>query len=394
MTKTPERYQYPSPSFAPYWDCGRGAKLLSKIQSIPQKEEMDQRIPDYFKVDELADKAVAETFLVLGFEKAMELYQTAFTDTFPHESFPASSALIQTMEQTPAWLDRTLLEFGSMLCQRSGSLGLMILRNYSLMGGYESAAINKPLIYTGALKKGAAKRLRETTEFWLQIVGPDAFEKKIILRYALQTRLIHAYSRYSILTRTDWNSDHWGVPLNEWDMIATNLGFSLVYLDGLRAMGFDPTPQEVTGLFHFWKYLGYLIGITPEKLPVTEEEAIRALYLWTMNQPPADTDTIALAQALMEEPNQSPFPRYTWQKKLVRWIHLGYNAHFLGETSCKNLGLPYSSARFFIRSQRNRNARKEFQTLRSSIYYMRSVDRNRKTQEKIVKLFFKFKASK
>jgi hypothetical protein len=27
------------------------------------------------------------------------------------------------------------------------------------MGGFESAAINKPLIFTGALKTGAAKRL-------------------------------------------------------------------------------------------------------------------------------------------------------------------------------------------------------------------------------------------
>jgi hypothetical protein len=157
-------------------------------------------------------------------------------------------------------------------------------------------------------------------------------------------------------------------------------------------MGFDPTPQEVTGLFHFWKYLGTLLGIPGEQLPETEEKAIEQLYLWTMNQPAADADTVSLAQALMEEPLHSPFPRFKWQKRLVRYIHLGYNAYFLGETSCANLGLPYSKARFIIRNQKNRQQRKEFQTLRSSIYYLRSVDRNRKTQEKIVKQFFKFKA--
>lgn len=390
----PQRFQFPSPSFQPYWENGRGKKMLSKLPNLPNEKEISALIPHYFEVDELADKVIQETFIAVGFEQAMKLFQTAFTGNFPIDQFPNSAQLIAEMEAVPEWFDRTLLEFGSLLCQRSGSLGLMVLRNYCLMGGYESAAINKPLVYTGALKKGAAKRLRETTEFWLQVVGPDAYEAKTIHRYCLQTRLMHAYSRYMILKETDWHNDLWGKPLNQWDMVATNLGFSLVYMDGLRAMGFDPTPQEVTGLFHFWKYLGTLLGIPGELLPETEEKAIEQLYAWTMNQPAADKDTVSLAQALMEEPLHSPFPRFKWQKRIVRLIHLGYNAYFLGENSCQNLGLPYSKARFIIRNQKNRQQRKEFQTLRSSIYYLRSVDRNRKTQEKIVKLFFKFKASK
>ncbi len=45
------------------------------------------------------------------------------------------------------------------------------------MGGYESSAINKPLIYTQALKKGAAKRMAETVEFWVHVTGEDAMQR-------------------------------------------------------------------------------------------------------------------------------------------------------------------------------------------------------------------------
>ena len=76
---------------------------------------------------------------------------------------------------------------------------------------------------------------------------------------------------------------------------------------------------------------------------------------------------------------------------MVRKIHLGYNAYFLGENSCKNLGLPYAPTRFFIRNQVKRQLRREMYTLSSSVQYLRSVNRNRKTQERIVKRFFKLK---
>lgn len=57
----------------------------------------------------------------------------------------------------PSWLDEKIMQAGAEFCQRAGIFILVTLRNYSFMGGYESAAINKPLIFTGALKAGSAK---------------------------------------------------------------------------------------------------------------------------------------------------------------------------------------------------------------------------------------------
>lgn len=388
-----ERIHIPSPSFATFWEKGRGNAMLQKLNSLPDLKHIENLIPLYFQADCLADSAVEETYIPLGFTAGQNQFLHAFEKPFNSATHPNSTALLEEIQTIPGWFDSNLYNAGIELCQRSGTAGLMVLRNYALMGGYESAAINKPLIYTGALKKGAAKRLRETTEFWLQVVGPMAFENKLLHRYALQTRLIHSYSRVMIKKHSDWDTNCWGEPLNTWDMVATNLGFSLVFLDGLRALGFKPTETEVKGLFHFWKYMGYLLGIPVGLLPNTEIEAIEALYLWTMNQPGGDSDTQALARALMEEPLESPFPKYSWQKWLVKKMHLGYNAHFLGKTSCTNLGLPYSGFRHVVKFQESIQKIKERKIIRSTLKRQQEIAKNRKKQEEIVALFYAIKST-
>lgn len=388
-----ERIYIPSPSFQTFWEEGRGIVMLKTLNNQPDLNQIESFNALYSQVDDLADNAVEETFIPLGFTAGQNRFFTAFETPFDTNTHPNSALLLEEISTQPSWFNQTSFNAGIELCQRSGTAGLMVLRNYALMGGYESAAINKPLIYTGALKKGAAKRLRETTEFWLQVVGPNAFETKTLHRYALQTRLIHAYSRYMIKKHSDWNSEVWGEPLNTWDMIATNLGFSLVFLDGLRALGFIPSEAEINGLFHFWKYMGYLLGIPTELLPNSETEAIEALYLWTMNQPGADADTVALAQALMHEPIESPFPKYNWQKWLVKQMHLGYSAHFLGKNSCSNLGLPYSRFRWIVQLEEKIRRNKEHKLLRSTEYRLKAIQKNRKKQEEIVDLFYSIKAT-
>src|SRR5690606_6136957 len=120
-------------------------------------------------------------------------------------SIESVNQLFKSVKNEPIWLDKDLLEAGSALCRRAGASSLIVLRDYCLMGGYESAAINKPLIYTGALKKGAIKRLSETLEFWVNITDSGALEKDSIgFKSVIKTRLIHSYSRVAILNNLNW----------------------------------------------------------------------------------------------------------------------------------------------------------------------------------------------
>lgn len=386
--KTPSRFFYPSPGFTRYWNEGHGKKLAQKIErKFPSEQEIEAKIPWLFEVDELADKVIREVMIPNGYHQTYEWINQGLQGN----ASGIPQILIQLLEfsiEIPDWLDTKKVEIGAKLCRRSGTRGFMVLRNYCLMGGYESSAINKPLIFTGALKKGAAKRTTETTDFWVKVVGERAFENPMIgIRECILIRLMHSYARVSILNDPTWKREDWGDPLNQWDMIATNLGFSLVFLDGIRSLGVNVKPQEAEGLFQLWKYIGYLMGIPANLLPESEEDAILELYAWTITQPPADADTQELARALMLEPYASNFPPRQWQKKRAVQIHLAYNYFFLGAESCKAMGLPVKRWSIFPATLKSITKLEEWYFNSSEKAFEKGVIKRRTQQEKVAKLY-------
>jgi len=338
----PQRYRTNTSSFAHYWRQGIGLKLLAKLAEKPQLKNADQYIPYLFQYDEAGDHLVKALHLGLGFGQGQRIVDSYLQD--PQIVAPEYRAVIEQffahIEIEPSWLNWDLLQKGLELSQRSGLSGLIALRDYCLMGGYESAAINKPLIYTGALKKGSVKRLADTVDFWVNITGNNALKYGAIgFNSIIKTRMIHSFARVNILKATDWDSTKWGMPLNTWDMLATNLGFSLVYLVGIRRLGIGVLKEEIDGLFHLWKYIGYLLGIPLNIIPENEEQAIEALYYWTMTQADGDADSKALAHALQQEPIDAHYPTTKFGRKMMREIHLFYNHYLLGNYSCNLLRL-------------------------------------------------------
>lgn len=178
---------------------------------------------------------IKELYLKLGFNAANNVVKNALEQGI--QSIPNAPLslvnLFNQLDNAPKWLDWNKIDRGSDFCRRSSEFGLLVLRNFCLMGGYESSAINKPLVFTGALHKGATKRLEDTTAFWLNVTEDNAlFRKNKGFKEILKVRLLHAYTRIMILNESEWDSSLWGIPLNSWDMLATNLGFSIVFLEG------------------------------------------------------------------------------------------------------------------------------------------------------------------
>lgn len=395
-TKVPTRFQMPSPGFHRYWYQGNGKKQLAKLDHIPNSEEIENQTGLLWEYDALADEVVQDIFVKMGFRAGGMLLEKVLNEGINSvpEAPPSLKRMFAEIEPTPEWVDWDLLETGAAFCRRTGAFSLLVLRNYCLMGGYESAAINKALVFTGALKKGAAKRMAETIEFWVDVTGENTLNRfEIGFKSAIKVRLMHAYARVSILKMPDWENEKWGIPINTWDMVATNLGFTLPFLDGLRNLGFRPSQKEVNGLFHLWKYLGFLMGIPLQHLANTEKEAIASLYQWTISQPPGDADTQALAEALMNEPLTASFPKYGWQKKLLINTHLGYSFFFLGKESCQSMGLPETFFRHFPTLHGFFNRINESLISKSKMLRQRSLRMGRKRQEKIKSLFLKGHAS-
>ncbi|MGN6645165.1 MAG: oxygenase MpaB family protein [Cytophaga sp.] len=340
------RIQYPSPGFSQHWKEPAGRNMLKKIGTIPSEADIHAFNTLYLKCDTQADQVVNDLFAGMGHKQGHALLDALLEEGLQAvPEIPASLRELYTNACIlPSWVDAALLQKGAEYCQRTGLYALITLRNYSLMGGYESAAINKPLIFTGALKAGPAKRLAETVAFWVDVTGDHALKPGAVgFNAAIRVRIIHALARYYTRKSPDWSDDQWGIPVNEGDMVATYLGFSLVFLEGLYMLGYRPSEEEMKGVFHLWKYIGHLIGIDYTLLPETEEEAIQSLYKWTMTQPPADADTIALAHALKDAPLTATFPEKLWQKKILVKIYLGFNYFYLGNHACKRMFLPWTT---------------------------------------------------
>ena len=342
MSNQPYRYKINTSSFAHYWNEGIGVELLQKLGYKPDLAIAEKLIPYLYEWDRLGDQLVLDIHDNKGFVQGnASLSSYLKAEKLPNDEQNIWFNFFEKIEIQPEWLDKEKLKYGAELSRRSGLSALIVLRDYCLMGGYESAAINKPLIYTGALKKGAVKRLTDTVNFWVHITKENGLDRNSEgFRQIFLTRIIHSYSRINILKHTDWDSNKWGIPINIWDMLATNLGFSLVFLVGLRKIGLQPSEEEIDGLFHFWKYVGYLLGIPLELLPENEDEAIEALYLWTMTQHEGDEDSRLLAEALQQEPLFANYPKNKLMRMMMREVHLFYNYFLLGDYSCKILGLP------------------------------------------------------
>ncbi|MGE8377666.1 MAG: oxygenase MpaB family protein [Sphingobacterium sp.] len=389
--KKPERYKINTTSFSYYWTKGIGAKLLDKLPNKPNLADADQYIPLLYQYDEACDRLVEHLHLKIGFTKGQQLIRDYLQGKAIESIYDKLiSDFMNTLTIEPQWLDWQKVQQGIALSQRSGLTGLIVLRDYCLMGGYESSAINKPLIFTGALKKGAVKRLTETVTFWVDITADQALRKGGIgFEAILLTRCIHSFARLNILKHGDWDTDKWGIPLNMWDMLATNLGFSLVYLIGLKQMKFNLLESEINGIMHLWKYIGSLLGIPLDLLPDTEEEAIKALYYWTMTQKEGDQDSIALARALMEEPVHAAYPTSKFGRKLMREVHLYYNNYLLGNYSCNLLGLEKTTIGKIAYFNILKNKKENSQILKDEVR-QQQIRKGRKVHEGVKQIYLKY----
>ena len=123
-------------------------------------------------------------------------------------------------------------------------------------------------------------------------------------------------------------------------MIATYTGFSLVLMQGLKKLSVKISEEEEQGVFHLWKYIGYLLGIPAEFLPENKQQAVEQLYLWSSLQDKGDSDSVHLAKALLDENLENTIYRYPFQRKLLLNLHQSMNWFLLDKEINERLQIP------------------------------------------------------
>src|SRR5262245_56017969 len=210
---------------------------------------------------------------------------------------------------------------------------------------YGSPAGNKSLVFSGQLIKRAARRLGETGRFVYLTSQPGALRRfGEGFKANVKVRLMHAQVRRLVRQSGRWDAGRWGEPINQAYMAATNLMLSVVLLDGMRSFGLSFTQAEREALMQLWRYSGYLSGVAPELLCVTESEARRMLEMVFALDGPPDEDSRALINALMLVAHGLGFKGTGWLTQLLYGISYG----LIGEDRAMALGYPRTWRRWIV----------------------------------------------
>ena len=161
---------------------------------------------------------------------------------------------------------------------KHASASMLGLLYFSLIGGFSAPKIVKVLDSTRYLtehEKRTWRRLNETFDMVLACletasaltVGGEGW--KAVLR----VRLLHSSVRIRILSSSSsssspsssWDSEKDGLPINQEDMMATLLAFSVNVLDSIKKVNCHDSErllsrEEQEDYLHMWRLIGFYMG--------------------------------------------------------------------------------------------------------------------------------------
>jgi uncharacterized protein (DUF2236 family) len=153
---------------------------------------------------------------------------------------------------------------------------MMLLCCYSLPSSYAAKKGVQVLHRTAYLAKRPNRRLFETAQFIVDVMSPGGLGPGGRgIRTAQKVRMMHAAIRHLIRTDTGapWSIEQLGMPINQEDLLGTLMTFTWLILDGLDRLGVQLTPQEQQAYLETWLVVGTLMGVEPQLLPRTVDDA-------------------------------------------------------------------------------------------------------------------------
>jgi hypothetical protein len=265
-------------------------------------ERVDRLAPYLMRTDPLADAVVAAFDELAAGEGSAQLEAVLDRTADKRASIhPAIAALFQEVNRIPPWVDFGAIDRAGELLLRSGAFGGLILGLQSLPFGYASPGGNKPLAFSGRLVEQAPRRLSETSRFVHAVCLPGGLRRDADgFAICIKVRVMHARVRQLLWQSGRWDRHAWGEPINQHDMVATTMLFSLVVVDGLRKLGFHVLASEAQRYIQLWRYASWLLGTDYELLYATEAEGLKLADLIVKTQGPPDDDGRALTHALLD----------------------------------------------------------------------------------------------
>ncbi|MCP9763698.1 oxygenase MpaB family protein [Lacihabitans soyangensis] len=211
----------------------------------------------------------------------------------------------------------------------------IVLGCYSLPYCYLGEDGARVLGFSGRIQSDTYNRLQETGKFVKNVMTLRLWEEKKAIALILKIRLMHAFWRFMILKTGKWDMT-WGMPINQEDMMGTNLSFSLIVLRGLKKMGVEIDQVFEKAYYHHWAVVGQLMGISPELLVFDAKSAINLDKAIATRQFKSSEIGVKLTESLSKSYQKMA------NNELVSDYFNAQTRMFLGEQYADFLGLPPS----------------------------------------------------
>lgn len=234
---------------------------LSKYRALGDKE-----------ADEIIDQIV-EQHGIASLRQLMSFLSDYQNLSFENQS-PILQAFLSSNTSLPVFYNKKkLIRATDFYRENQQNIGL-ILGLYSLPYCYLGADGAKVLYMSERIKNDTYKRLLETGNFLKAVMNYDNWQCERIFIICLKVRLLHAVIRYFTLHSQQWDRA-WGYPINQEDMLGTNLAFSLVVLRGMEKLGYAVDKSYEDAYINTWNVIGFLLGVKKEIMPQSYLEAVK-----------------------------------------------------------------------------------------------------------------------
>jgi len=343
--KTPTRFRAGEARNA---RIGRGLRLVARVNRLD--EDLMARIGRGFtERDELGARLADAIRMRAGqpgkvtmrqFRTALEQGVAAVPD-----APDALRDFFAEVETVPDWVDQDRIERGATVFRRMGRNAGDILLQLSLIGGYRFGGPTDLLVMTDGLTGPATvRRLAETQKWGVSLQSPQALRPYAEgWRLTVHVRLMHALVNAEYADR--WDSERWGLPINQTDLASTLGLFDGVPLLGCRLLGARFTRQESDDYMHLWRYVGHLLGVDPDFLVDREHDRHVINYHMLRAQGELTEAGPQLARAVVEAQRDRQWPGWPavlkpWRSRYEQERLLSMLTFLLGPMSMRDLGLP------------------------------------------------------
>lgn len=264
----------------------------------------DQKLEAYRAIgDPEADTAIAQFITENGANSLRGIMP--YLSDYKHltkldKSFSTIQNFIDTNSKLPSWAkEKEIIRACEFYEKHTVEIG-MTLSCYALPYCYLGAKGAQVLVMTNRIKTDTLNRLKETGSFLQSILNYDNWKNGKAILSLNKVRLLHAAVRTFVHHHGKKYDMANGEPINQEDLIGTNLAFSIIVMRGLRKTGVMFDSYYERAYLHFWKVAGSFLGIEEELLVDNMKDAMKLDQHIALRQFKTSYEGVELAHSLLK----------------------------------------------------------------------------------------------